>query len=137
MTIELYYLLLTAILVAVLWIPHIVGQVMTTGPLTPEDYVKLRKQGDFPNWVRRANRAHINAVEQFGPFMALILIAHMVQVSNSVTIWAAAIFFWARVVHAVVMIAGISRVMLRTVIFTVAFLCLMALAWQIIANTNM
>ena len=110
---------------------------MTTGPLTPEDYVKLRKQGDFPNWVRRANRAHINAVEQFGPFMALVLIAHMVQVSNSVTIWAAAIFFWARVVHAVVMIAGISRVMLRTVIFTVAFLCLMALAWQIIANTNM
>ena len=93
----------------------VMSQSAKTNPLTPEDYVKLRKQGDFPNWVRRANRAHINAVEQFGPFMALVLIAHMVQVSNSVTIWAAAIFFWARVVHAVVMIAGISRVMRRPI----------------------
>jgi uncharacterized MAPEG superfamily protein len=137
MTIELYYLLLTTVLVSVLWIPHIIGQVMSVGFLTPEDYVNLRRSEDMPKWVRRADRAHINSVEQFGPFAALVLMAHLLDISNSTTQWAVAIFFWARIVHAIVMIAGFSRAMFRTAIFTVAFLSLLVLAWQIVANANM
>src|SRR4051812_41902961 len=35
---ELFYLLLTAILTGVLWIPVVIGYAKTRGPLKPEDY---------------------------------------------------------------------------------------------------
>ncbi|MHA1189698.1 MAG: MAPEG family protein [Alphaproteobacteria bacterium] len=132
MTTELWYLFLTAFLLAVLWIPHIIGQVSNIGMLSQEDYKKLRKQEDFPDWVRRANRAHVNLVEQFGAFIGLIVVAHLAGISNGATAFAAALFFWARLAHAVVFIAGISQMMIRTLIFTVAWIALMILAVQIL-----
>lgn len=133
MTPELTYLFLTALLLAVAWIPHIVGQVLSKGLLTPDDYTNLREQSEFPAWVRRANRAHINLVEQFGAFAAFVLIAHALGVSSSTTVAAAAVFFWARVAHFVVFLAGVKVLMARTLIFTVAWLALIVFAialWQ-------
>ena len=134
MTTELWYLFWTSILLAVLWIPFIVGQVMNRGPLTADDYKNLRDVDAMPAWIRRANRAHINLVEQFGAFAGLIVVAHLANVSTSATALAAAVYFWARIAHAIVMIAGIGVAMLRTVILTVCFLALLVLAWQILAN---
>jgi len=133
MTPELWYLFYTTILLTVLWIPHIIGQVMTTGLLTSEDYKNLREQSQFPAWVRRANRAHINLVEQFGAFAALVVIAHLAGITNEMTVLACTVFFWARIVHAVVMLAGIGVIMLRTLVFTVSFLSLLVFAWQILS----
>ena len=134
MTTELLYLFLTSVLLAVLWIPHIVGQVKTKGPLQPDEYVNLRESTDLPAWVRRANRAHVNLVEQFGPFAGLIVVAHLAGISTFTTAVAAAVFFWSRVVHAVIMLAGFNQFMARTLVFTVAFLSLLVLAVQIAAN---
>ncbi len=131
MTTELTYLFLTTLLLAVAWIPHIVGQIVTQGLLTPDDYTNLREQKDFPAWVRRANRAHINLVEQFGAFATLVLIAHVLDVSSTTTAMAAAVFFWARLVHMVVFIAGFGMLMARTLIFTVAWLAIMVFAWNL------
>ena len=80
MTPELWILFYTTILLTVLWIPHIIGQVMTTGILTADDYKNLREQSQFPAWVRRANRAHINLVEQYGAFAGLVVIDDPVPV---------------------------------------------------------
>ncbi len=134
MTMELWYLFLTSVLLAVLWIPYIVGQVQNKGPLTPDDYRQLRDSEGLPDWARRANRAHINLVEQFGAFAGLIVVAHLANISNSVTEIAAAVFFFARLVHAVIFIAGVSQLMARTMVFTVAWLALMVLAVQIFLN---
>ena len=136
MTTELWYLFLTSVLLTVLWIPYIIGSVMTAGLLTPEEY-RVGRHVDFPHWVRRADRAHINLVEQFGPFAALVVIAHFTGVHNSATVWCAAIFFWARILHAIVYISGFGRFMARTVIFTIAFLALLVYAWTIFANATM
>lgn len=130
---ELFYLYLTSILLAVLWIPYIVGQVATNGMLRPEEYRTLRDPDAAPDWMRRANRAHVNLVEQFGPFAGLVLVAHLTEATNATTALAASVFFWARIAHAIVMIAGWGFAMIRTVIFTVAFLALLVLAWQIAA----
>ena len=135
MTTELFYLFLTSVLLTVLWIPHIVGQVTTFGPLKREEYRTLRDPGGVPDWVKRANRSHLNLVEQFGAFAGLVVVAHLSDISNDVTAAAAAIFFYARIAHAVVMIAGWGVFMIRTLIFTIAFLCLLAIAWQIAAST--
>ena len=129
MTTELTYLFLSTLLLSVAWIPHIVGQVMTSGLLTADDYTNLRQQSDFPAWVRRANRAHVNLVEQFGAFATLVLIAHSLEITSGTMALAAAVFFWARVAHFIVFIAGIGILMARTVIFTIAWLAIIVFAW--------
>jgi uncharacterized MAPEG superfamily protein len=134
MTVELWYLFAASVLLAVMWIPHIIGQVVTSGLLTPDDYTNLRKQEDFPNWVRRANRAHINLVEQFGAFAGLVLVAHLAGISNELTQICAAVFVWARVVHAVIFIAGVTVAMARTLVFTAAWAALIVYAVQILVS---
>ena len=131
MSTELVYLFLTTVLLAIMWIPHIVGQVKYKGPLSADDYRMLRNNADLPDWVRRADRAHVNLVEQYGAFAGLVVIAHIVGVSDGWTAGAAAVFFWARILHAVVMIGGVAVVNIRTLVFTVSFASLLVIAWQI------
>jgi uncharacterized MAPEG superfamily protein len=112
-----------------LWIPHIIGQVTSKGLLSADDYRMLRDNSDLPAWVRRADRAHINLVEQYGAFAELVVIPHIAGVSDGVTVAMAAVFFWARIIHAVVMIGGYAVMNIRTLIFTVSFVSLLVLAW--------
>ena len=102
---ELVYLLLTAILTGVLWIPVVIGYVKTRGPLTDESY-KVAPTSPLPPWVSRANRAHVNAVENFAPFAAVVLVANAAGISTSVTVACAAVYFYARLAHAIVHISG-------------------------------
>ena len=132
MSTELFYLFLTSILLAVMWIPHIVGQVRHYGPLQAEEYVTLRGE-PTDLWVKRANRAHINLVEQFGAFAGLVVIAQLVGVSTELTAGAAVAFFWLRIAHAVVMIAGFKHFRTRALIFTAAWIALLVIAWEIAA----
>jgi uncharacterized MAPEG superfamily protein len=133
MTTELFYLFLTTILLAVLWIPHIIGSLRTAGPLTPEEY-RTGRNVAYPHWVRRADRAHVNLVEQYGAFAGLVVIAHLAGVHDAVTVWCAAIFFWARIAHAIIYISGFSRFSARTAAFTIGFLALLVYAWEIFAT---
>ena len=133
MSTELLYLFLTSVLLAVLWIPHIVGQVKEIGPLQAEEYVTLRDSSDAPLWVKRADRAHVNLVEQFGAFAALVVVAHLLEVSTQATVFAAASFFWLRLIHVIVMLAGLSVARVRTVVFTLAFIAMLVIAWEIAA----
>jgi uncharacterized MAPEG superfamily protein len=129
MTLDLTYLAWTALLTAALWIPYISGQVMTNGLLTPQNYRNPTAR-EVPLWGQRANRAHINAVEAFAPFAALVLVAHVGGVSNEATAMWAALFFWARLAHAVIYILGIP--FLRTIIFTVGFVAILGIFYEIV-----
>lgn len=124
---ELFYLLLTAILTGVLWIPVVIGYTSSRGPLKPSDY-KRASTTPLPDWVNRANRAHMNAVENIGPFAAVVLIAHATGVSTGVTVACAAVYFYARLVHAVLHITGFGLFMARTVVFTVGWLAFITFA---------
>jgi uncharacterized MAPEG superfamily protein len=131
MSSELFYLLLTAILTGALWIPVVIGKVMTRGGLKPIDY-KVAPTSPLPDWVNRANRAQLNAVETFAPFAAVVLIAHAAGVSTSITAASAAVYFYARAAHAVVHITGVSLFMARTLLFTVAWIAFMAFAVELL-----
>jgi uncharacterized MAPEG superfamily protein len=124
---ELFYLLLTAILTGVLWIPVVIGYVSAGRQLTPETY-RTAPTAPLPDWVNRANRAHLNAVENFAPFAAVVLIAQATSVSTSLTASCAAVYFYARLAHAVVHLAGIGLLLARTVIFTVAWIAFITYA---------
>ncbi|CAN7164391.1 MAPEG family protein [Variovorax sp. LjRoot290] len=124
---ELFYLLLTAILTGVLWIPVVIGYVRSRGPLTPAAY-KTPPTTPLPDWVTRANRTHQNAVENLAPFAAVVLIAHAAGISSGVTEVCAAVYFYARLAHAVIHISGFGRLFARTVLFTVAWLAFITFA---------
>ncbi len=124
---ELFYLLLTAILTGVLWIPVVIGYVTSRGLPTPDEY-KVAPTTPLPDWVNRANRAHLNAVENIAPFAAVVLIANAAGVSTAVTVNCAMIYFYARVAHAVIQISGFGLFMARTLAFTVAWLAFMTYA---------
>jgi len=131
MTTELLYLLLTAMLTGVLWIPVVIGYVKTRGPLKPSDYV-IAPTTPLPAWVNRANRAQVNAVENLATFAPVVLIAHAAGISTSVTVAAAAVYFYARLAHAVVHITGFSLFRARTLLFTVAWIAFLTFAIEVL-----
>jgi uncharacterized MAPEG superfamily protein len=133
MTTELFYLLFTAILTGVLWIPVVIGYVLSRGPLKPSDY-KVASTAPLPDWVNRANRAHMNAVENFATFATVVLIAHAVGMSTSITENCAAVYFYARAAHAVIHISGFGLFMARTVIFTVAWVAFVTFAIELLRH---
>src|SRR5260221_284492 len=81
MTTELFYLLSTALLTGLLWIPVVIGYVSTRGTLKPSDY-KAAPTSPLPHWVNRANRAHLNAVENLAPLAVVVLIAQAAGLST-------------------------------------------------------
>jgi uncharacterized MAPEG superfamily protein len=124
MSTDLKYLAFTAILTASLWIPYIACQLMTNGSLTPKNYLDPTPR-PVPLWGMRANRAHINAVETFAPFAALVIVIHLAGKANAMTAFWAMFFFWARLAHAVVYMLGVPY--LRTVIFTLSYVAVLGL----------
>jgi uncharacterized MAPEG superfamily protein len=69
----------------------------------------------LPDWAERAQRAHMNMVENLAPFAALVLVAQASGRAGPATAMAATLFFWSRVAHAIVFIAGMPW--LRTLAF--------------------
>jgi len=129
LSLELRYLAYTAFLTAALWIPYIVCQVQTNGALTPGNYLDPTPR-PVPLWGMRANRAHINAVETFAPFAVLVLIAHIAGRENGTTAFWTIAFFWVRLAHAIVYIAGVPFI--RTVLFVLGFVAVCGLFWEVV-----
>jgi uncharacterized MAPEG superfamily protein len=129
MTTDLQYLAFTALLTASLWIPYIVAQSITNGVLGPENYADPKPR-PVPLWGQRANRAHINAVEAFAPFAALVLIAHVAGKADATTAFCSIAFFWLRLVHAVVYWLAIPYI--RTVVFTLGWIAVVVLLVQVV-----
>lgn len=129
MSADLKYLAFTAILTASLWIPYVVCQVMTNGPLTPPNYVDPTPR-PLPPWGKRADRTYINAVETFAPFAALVIAIHLAGKANPTTAFWAMSFFWLRVAHAVVYLLGLPYV--RTIIFTLGYVAVVGLFWELV-----
>ncbi len=127
MTPDLTYLALTAALSSVLWIPYIVGTIQTYGS-NPDDY-RVPPERNLPPFLARANRAHLNLTEGLPVFAALVLVAHVSGEASALTAAAAAVFFWARVAHAIVHLGGWPYV--RTLAFATGWMALMTILWEI------
>jgi uncharacterized MAPEG superfamily protein len=124
MSTELKYLALTSLLTASLWIPYVVAQVMTNGPLRTQNYVDPTPR-PLPFWGLRANRAYLNAVETFAPFAALAIAVQVAGKNDGMTAFWAISFFWLRVAHAVVFLAAIPFI--RTILFVLGWICVIGL----------
>jgi uncharacterized MAPEG superfamily protein len=129
MSTDLLYLAYAAMLTAALWIPYVVSQVATNGFLTPPNYRDPTPR-PLPLWGKRADRTYMNAVEVFAPFAALVIAAHLLGKANSTLDFYVQSFFWLRVAHAVVYLAGIPYI--RTLVFTLGFVAEVGIFWELI-----
>lgn len=124
MSTELKYLALTSLLTASLWIPYIVAQVMTNGPLSAQNYVDPTPR-KVPFWGQRAHRVYLNAIETFAPFAALVIAIQLAGKNNGMTAFWATSFFWLRLAHAVVFLAALPFI--RTILFVLGWICVIGL----------
>jgi uncharacterized MAPEG superfamily protein len=134
MTTEFFYLLASVVLTGVLWIPVVVGYVMARGPIQPEHY-KVPPTSPLPAWVNRANRAHVNAIENLAIFAPVVLMAHAAGVSTSVTVASSAVYFYARAAHALVHISGFSLFKTRTLLFSIGWIAFLTFAIELARKT--
>ncbi|TMJ76435.1 MAG: MAPEG family protein [Alphaproteobacteria bacterium] len=128
MTPELIYLVWSAVLTFVLMLIAVSGATLQVGLPT----LAGNREGmpDLTSWAGRAERAHGNMLENLVLFAILVLVAQAAGVRNAVTVLGAQLFFWGRVGHAVLYIAGIPWA--RTAAWVVSVVGLILIAWQLV-----
>jgi uncharacterized MAPEG superfamily protein len=128
MTKELLWLTLTIILTGLMWVPYILDRLMVRGLMAT---LGNPSRGDKPQsaWAQRLYFAHTNAVENLIIFAPLVLILDAQGHSTEGTVIACAVYFWSRLVHAIVYTMGIPVV--RTLAFTAGFLAQVALVFAV------
>ena len=99
MTTELYYLTLSSVLTAVLFLPYVLNRMAVRGIADTVGYPENPKPQAA--WAVRLQKAHGNAVENLVVFATLVLVAHVAGAGSEATALAAQLYFWSRVVHAV------------------------------------
>ena len=124
MTQEFMWLTFTVILTMVLWIPYTLDRIKVRGLMGAMANPSRDDKPQSP-WAQRLYFAHTNAVDNLVVFAPLVLILDSMGHSTQSTIIACAVYFWARLAHAVIYALGIP--VLRTVAFTVGFLAQAAL----------
>ena len=80
-------------------------------------------------WALRATRAHLNMLESLVVFAIFVLVAHALGRLNETTALGANLFFWGRLVYAVIYLAGIPW--LRTVVWMVSVVGLLMILSQL------
>jgi uncharacterized MAPEG superfamily protein len=127
---ELFYLALVTALTGLLWVPYIVDRLLVRGLFDAVGYPENPKPQS--PWARRLMKAHANAVENLVVFAPLVLLAHAAGITGPAIATSAAVYFWARVVHALTYTFAVPWV--RTLSFTAGFLAQACIAWQLLAR---
>ena len=128
LTPELFWLTLTVILTGLLWVPYILNRINVRGMVGSMANPTPGAKPHAP-WATRLMFAHDNAVENLVIFAPLILILNEIDYSTKWTVYASAVYFWARVAHLVVYTLGLP--VFRTLAFTVGFFAQAVLALAI------
>lgn len=108
--------------------------VAVTGAYLQVGLTKLAgNRDDIPKiagWGGRAERAHLNMVENIALFAPLVLVAVLAGKTNAMTLLGAQIFLWARVAYALIYVAGIIWV--RTLVWLVSAIGLIIIFAQLL-----
>jgi uncharacterized MAPEG superfamily protein len=128
MKIEMTSLALISAFTGLLWVPYMLNRIAVRGIVSTVGYPV--NPPPLAPWAERLRAAHANAAENLVVFAALVLAAGVLNVSTPVTEFAAALYLWSRVAHAVVYSLGVPW--LRTLAFTGGFVAQMLLASQLL-----
>jgi uncharacterized MAPEG superfamily protein len=130
MTTELEMLAWVSGLTLLMWAPYILAHLANVGVMPALTY---KADGTpLPDWADRAKRAHNNAIENLAPFAALVVVANLAGISNTATASACIAYFWFRLAHWVLFVAGVPFG--RTLTFTGSWLAQICILYQILAS---
>ena len=132
MTTDLWILLSLALLTELLTFPPLGARGAVPGGIKWIFYNSDTELAGVAPWGGRAVRAHSNLADNLAMYAVVIGIAHLTGSTNDLTQVAGIVLLIARVLHALVYIAGIPY--LRTAVFAVAQVCMLVYVWQTIAH---
>lgn len=133
MSVEIYWLTLTALFTLLMWLPYVLNRIVVRG-LIPSLGNPSASDAPHAPWAERAILAHRNAVENLVIFAALVLAADASGISTGATATAAMIYFFARVAHYVIYVAGVPG--LRTLTFAAGAVCQLVIALAILGGAG-
>lgn len=129
MTTELYWLVLSLLLTAVLWLPYIINRLIEQGFMTGLWDPEGEQATQIP-WAERLMKAHANAVENLVIFAPLVIIVHLLGMNNELTAMAAMLYFFSRLAHAVLFTFRVP--VLRIVAFLGGFIAQMLFVFTLL-----
>ena len=132
MTADLWILLSLALLTELLTLPPLMARGSVPGGIRWIFYNRDTDLKGVAPWGGRAVRAHANLADNLAMYAAVIGIAHVTGATDSTTLVAGSVLLAARLLHAMVYIAGIPY--LRTAVFAVGQLAMLVYVWRIIAH---
>ena len=132
MTSDLWILLSLALLTELLTLPPLVARGSVPGGIKWIFYNRDTELADVAPWGGRAVRAHSNLANNLAMYAVVIGTAHFTGSTNDLTQVAGIVLLIARVLHALVYIAGIPY--LRTAVFAVAQFSMLVYVWQTITH---
>jgi uncharacterized MAPEG superfamily protein len=132
MTPDLWILLSLALLTEILTLPPLIARGSVPGGIRWIFYNRDTELQGVAPWGGRAVRAHDNLADNLAMYAVVIGLAHVTGATNDMTAIAGETLLAARVLHAVVYIAGIPY--LRTAVFAVAQLAMLVYVWQIVVH---
>ena len=130
MSVELEMLVWLSTLTLFMWVPYVLSGMINDGLIATFTWQGDEKQRSI--WAARAKRAHYNAIENLIPFAAIVIVAHLAEISNDATAAAATAYFWLRAIHYVFYAVGISYI--RTAAFALSWLAQLCIVYQIISH---
>lgn len=128
MTVELRILVWSALLTFLLVVIAAVGAVRDVGLTRLAG--NRENLPEFSGWTGRAIRAHRNMLENLVLFAIAVIVAKLAGVSNANTVFGAQLFFWGRVAHAGLYIAGVAWA--RTAAYGVSMVGLLMILLQLL-----
>ncbi len=131
MTTELFWLVLSILLTAILWLPYIINR------LAEQGFFKALWDPDGETetkvaWADRLMRAHANAVENLVIFAPLVIICHVLGLNSELTAIAATLYFFSRLAHAVLFTLRVP--VLRILAFFGGFVAQMIMVYTLLMS---
>jgi uncharacterized MAPEG superfamily protein len=123
MTTEMMYLVWSVALTFIIMLVALLGAMSEVG--LPKLAGNREDMPRFAGWAGRATRAHLNMLESLVLFAILVLVAQAANIHTAGTLLGAQLFFWGRVAHALIYIAGLPW--LRTLAWAVSVVGLIML----------
>lgn len=121
---ELFWLVLTSMMTALIFVPYILNRMKEHG-IWPALYNPQPDVRPKAAWAERLMRAHANAVENLVVFAPLVLALQLTGMGNATTAGACMLYFFVRLAH--ILLYTFAVPLLRTVAFVIGFGCQMAL----------
>lgn len=122
---ELFWLILTALMTLVIWVPYVLDRIMENGIWKAAKLTTIKLESK-KIWGQRVIRAHLNSVENLVAFAPIVLVIEISQNNTAFTAMACMVYFASRVAHYFLYVFGVPY--LRTAAFMVGWAMQIALA---------